>query len=178
MGEETLATLASFPLDWPELELLPLASAGVATNDSGNYMSLNVALLTTTSRGNVTINSTDANDNPSTSPNWLLTSMDQDLSVQALKRVREIVASSGISIGPEISPGPSVQSDDEILEYIKQSIGPIHHACATCAMGKADDPNAVVDTVGRVYGVKRLRVIDASIFPFLPPGHCQSTVCK
>ena len=46
------------------------------------------------------------------------------------------------------------------------------------AMGGKNDSNAVVDTTGRVYGVQSLRVVDASIFPLLPPGHPQSTVCE
>ena len=44
-------------------------------------------------------------------------------------------------------------------------------------MGKPEDVHAVVDTRGVVRGVKRLRIVDASIFPFLPPGHTQATVC-
>ena len=45
-------------------------------------------------------------------------------------------------------------------------------------MGKPSDPNAVVDTKGSVLGVERLRIVDASIFPSVPPGHIQATVCK
>ena len=45
------------------------------------------------------------------------------------------------------------------------------------AMGKAGDPNAVVDSHARVFGVQGLRVVDASAFPFLPPGHAQAIVC-
>ena len=45
-------------------------------------------------------------------------------------------------------------------------------------MGKEGDPNAVVNASGSVFGVSGLRVVDASAFPFLPPGHTQSTVCK
>lgn len=45
-------------------------------------------------------------------------------------------------------------------------------------MGRTNDVNAVVDTKARVIGVKNLRVIDASAFPFLPPGHPMSTVCE
>ena len=45
-------------------------------------------------------------------------------------------------------------------------------------MGKKNDPMAVVDSQARVFGTKNLRVVDVSAFPFLPPGHPQSTVCK
>lgn len=45
-------------------------------------------------------------------------------------------------------------------------------------MGVDSDPMAVVDSRARVYGVKGVRVVDASAFPFLPPGHPQSTVCR
>ena len=45
-------------------------------------------------------------------------------------------------------------------------------------MGHGSDSKAVVDTHGRVFGVSSLRVVDASTFPLLPPGHCQATVCE
>jgi choline dehydrogenase len=71
-----------------------------------------------------------------------------------------------------------VASDDQIHEIIKQSYNTIYHGACTCAMGKKNDTMAVVDTEARVYGVKGLRVADASSFPILPPGHPQATVCK
>ena len=52
----------------------------------------------------------------------------------------------------------------------------VWHAAATCKMGKQEDLMAVVDGEARVYGVKGLRVVDASSFPFLPPGHPQATI--
>ena len=45
-------------------------------------------------------------------------------------------------------------------------------------MGKANDPDAVIDSRARVYGVKGLRVVDASAFAILPPGHPMSTICE
>ncbi len=45
-------------------------------------------------------------------------------------------------------------------------------------MGKFSDPNAVVDNQARVFGVNNLRVVDASVFPLLPPGHPVATVCE
>ena len=45
-------------------------------------------------------------------------------------------------------------------------------------MGTSDDPMAVIDSQARIYGVQSLRVVDASSFPVLPPGHPSSTICK
>lgn len=45
-------------------------------------------------------------------------------------------------------------------------------------MGKADDPKAVIDSKARVMGVTGLRVVDASAFPFLPPGHPSAVICE
>ncbi|KAL9117566.1 MAG: hypothetical protein Q9187_005894, partial [Circinaria calcarea] len=170
----TVSELSKFPTDWPELELLPTASASTTVNDTFNYASMSIALLSTTSRGNVTINSTDTNRNPLVSPNWLLTTTDQELAVQAFKRARQVANATGIIVGPEYLPGPTVQTDAQILEYLKRTVGTIWHACG--AMGQVGDPHAVVDSYGKVFGVSGLRIVDASVFPLLPPGHPQATV--
>lgn len=83
-----------------------------------------------------------------------------------------------IIVGPEIYPGMQVQTDEEILNTIRLSFNTVYHAAATNKMGRKEDTMAVVDTRCRVYGLERLRVVDASSFPFLPPGHPMSTVCK
>ena len=132
MRNSTLADLAQFPPDWPELELLPLAATAATVSDTDNYFSITIAVLATTSRGNVTINSTDTNSNPLVSPNWLSTTTDQELAVQGFKRAREIANLTGITVGPETSPGIQTQTDAQILEYNKQTLAPIHHASATC----------------------------------------------
>ena len=143
----------------------------------------------------MTINSTDTTDNPVVSPNWLLTETDQELAVQGFKRAREIANASGIVLGPEFLPGPQTQTNAQILEYIRQTMAPIHHASATCkwlfqqqnrrtrlissgVMGGSNNSKAVVDSKGKVYGVGALRVVDSSTFPLLPPGHPQATVCE
>ena len=195
LSNATIADLSQFPADWPELELLPTAATTAATSDDSNYASVAVAVLATTSRGNVTIISTDTSDNPVVSPNWLLTETDQELAVQGLRRARQIANASGIVLGPEYAPGPQVQEYSQILEYIRDNLASIHHACSTCkpisalgfcwpslilsgAMGMAHDSNAVVDSEGKVYGVQALRIVDSSAFPLLPPGHPQATVCE
>lgn len=176
LSASAVADLAQFPADWPELYNFPSAYALLHTNDTRNLVEFNSGSMTPLSRGNVTINSTNADDFPLINPNWLSSTTDQEVAVIAIKVQRELAAASGVTVGPEISPGPSVQTDAEILDFvIKTSVTMSHPAC-TCAMGPASDPMAVVSTAGKVYGVQSLRVVDASIFPFLPPGYPQSTV--
>ena len=83
-----------------------------------------------------------------------------------------------VDIGPEYFPGANVSTDAEILHLIRQSFNALSHPTSTCKMGKSNDTEAVVDPQGRVYGVKGLRVVDASSFPFLPPGLPMGTVCE
>ncbi|HEX2150818.1 MAG TPA: GMC oxidoreductase, partial [Stellaceae bacterium] len=63
----------------------------------------------------------------------------------------------------EILPGAGVQSDDELLHYLRQTGSTVFHATCTCKMGR--DPMAVVDDQLRVHGIDGLRVIDASVMP-------------
>ena len=184
----TIAGLAQFPADWPELELtFPDSYAGFLTDfltdspvDGKNYGSIAIGLVSPFSRGNVTINSTDTAINPVINPNWLGDPRDQDLAVQAFRRARQIFQTKALStivIGAEAFPGENVTTDEEILDIIMRSVNTIYHAAATNAMGTTNNSNAVVDSAARVIGVSGLRVVDASIFPFLPPGHPMSTVC-
>jgi choline dehydrogenase-like flavoprotein len=127
------------------------------------------------------LNSADTEDLPIINPNWLDDRADQEVAVAVFKRIRQAFQSKAMApvvIGEEYDPGPQVQSDDQILEWIKNNVMTLWHAACTCKMGVSDDPMAVVDSRARVYGVQGLRVVDASAFPFLPPGHPQSTICK
>jgi choline dehydrogenase len=78
----------------------------------------------------------------------------------------------------ESMPGANVTSDGDILEYIMASAYQNWHASCTCRMGRVNDSIAVVDTHAKVIGVNGVRVVDASSFALLPPGHPQSTVCR
>lgn len=119
-------------------------------------------------------------DPPVIDPNWLSDPTDQDLAVQSFKRSRQIwsvLEQEGLTVGNvETLPGFNVTNDTDILSYIQRSFMTIYHAAGTCKMGNATDELAVVDSRARVIGLQNLRVVDASAFPFLPPGHPQSTV--
>ena len=74
----------------------------------------------------------------------------------------------------EVSPGPAVQGDSAIEEYIRKSAATVHHPVSTCRMG--NDANSVVDSQLRVHGVEGLRVVDASVFPSIIGGNTNATV--
>jgi choline dehydrogenase len=184
----TTSDLSQFSDDWPELEFLsapgyvgdfsslPL----IQPKDGYQYATIMAALVAPLSRGNVTIKSTNTDDLPLINPNWLTSPTDQQVAIAGYKRVRQAFASKAmqpvLADPVEYFPGPTVQTDAEILETIRNTVHTVYHASGTCKMGKADDASAVVDSAGRVFGTQGLRVVDTSIFPLLPPGHPQSTV--
>lgn len=183
----TKAALAQFPSDWPELEFLFVGGYfGYQENyirdapvDGYNYATIAMALIAPLSRGNISISSADMNDQPLINPNWLADPADAEVAVAAYKRARELAATPAmqeIIIGQEYFPGLNVSTDAEILHLIRQSLNSVFHAVGTCAMGKTNDSMAVVDNYARVIGTENLRVVDASAFPFLVPGHPMSTV--
>ena len=147
----------------------------------GQYASIVTSVVAPTSRGNVTLGSGDVKDLPIINPNWLDTESDQKLAIAAYRRIREVFqtpAVKAILTGPEYFPGSQYQTDAEILNIIKNTMMTIYHASCTCKMGTRVDSMAVVDHRARVFGVEGLRVVDASAFPILPPGHPQSVVCE
>lgn len=180
----TLDALEAYPEDWPQVEYLTQNGAsGFNRNyrtadpeDGFNYAAVSVVVVSPFSRGNITISSPDASVQPTINPNWLTAPEDVDIAVAGFKRVRELWSNINVTIGEEYLPGPNVTTDVQIIDYMRQAAFTLYHAAATCKMGAQDDPMAVVDTQARVYGVHGLRVVDASAFPFLPPGHPQATV--
>ncbi len=188
LSNVTLHGLQQFASDWPELEyFLNSAYAGpqagyLGSPDSLDYGSLYVGLVAPFSRGNVTIQSADMADKPIINPNWLSDPRDQDVVVQAWHRLRQIFGASSLKpilIGEEAYPGlANTTTDAQILDHIRSAFGSVLHASCTCKMGRRNDTMAVVDSQARVFGVTNLRVVDASAFALLPPGHPQATVCK
>lgn len=177
----------NFPPDWPEVEWLSSNGyTGYALNlrtsdprDGFNYATITGALVAPLSRGTVSIRSADMATPPVIDPKYLSAPADVEVAIQLLRRLREawaVLEEAGLTIGNEVLPGPNVTSDAQILNFIASSFTEVYHAAATCKMGRKGDPMAVIDSGGRVFGTQRLRVVDASSFPFLPPGHPQATI--
>ncbi|CAF9937390.1 MAG: hypothetical protein ALECFALPRED_007237 [Alectoria fallacina] len=185
LPESAQTALATFPADWPEIEYLSIAGYlgnqedFTQPDDGYDYSSVAIALTAPLSRGTIDISSVDMSDPPLIDPRWLTDPTDIAVAVAGYKRVRELFATEAmkkVEIGIEYYPGLNVSTDAEILQIIRESVSTVYHASATCAMGNSTDPKAVIDPSAKVIGVKNLRVVDASSFPFLPPGHPQSTV--
>jgi choline dehydrogenase len=91
--------------------------------------------------------------------------------VAAFRRVREMFAAPALDRyrGREFLPGAQVQSDEEILAYVRAEAQSVYHPVGTCRMGRDDE--AVVDERLRVHGIAGLRIADASIMPTIVSGN-------
>ncbi|PWY86592.1 putative choline dehydrogenase [Aspergillus sclerotioniger CBS 115572] len=183
----TRADLSRLPSDWPEVQYLTLpdfvgdfeSRTASAPTDGYQYATLLATLIAPSSRGNVSISSSRMSDPPLINPNWLTTEQDVEMVVAAFKRLRQILEApvmKNVTIGEEYYPGSEVSTDEEIFAQIQKSFNTMYHASTSCRMGRKEDPWAVVDNRARVFGVEGLRVVDASAFPFLPPGLPQATI--
>jgi choline dehydrogenase len=176
----TLSFLNSTPTDWPDVEYMAQSLYPGIPPDSDDYVGITAVLVNTFSRGSVSLRSSTMLDQPAIHINFLTDPRDRDMAVAALRRIREVFAQDSLApvvvSNGEVVPGRWVQTNAELLRYIKNSARTISHASGTCKMGKKEDRMAVVDSEGRVFGTDRLRVVDASAIPFLPPGHPMATV--
>lgn len=134
------------------------------------------ALMRPTSRGRVWIDSADPMAAPKFVFNYLSTDEDRREAVAAIRVIRHILGQSAFAalIGRELSPGPDIRSDEEILGFLCRTVGTQYHPCCTCRMGH--DPGSVVDEAGRVHETDNLRVVDASIMPRIVTGNLNAPV--
>jgi len=118
------------------------------------------------SRGEIMIRTNNPRDYPKIVANALSTNSDVEEMLAAVKFVRRIAAMPAMAeyIVEEILPGPSVTSDDDLIQDFRKRSGTVYHPVSTCRMGP-DGGRAVVDARLRVHGLEGLRVIDASVFP-------------
>ncbi|WP_425067204.1 GMC family oxidoreductase [Reyranella sp.] len=134
-------------------------------------ITMNVNVLRSESTGSVHIKSADPAEPPAIRFNFLSTEHDRTGIVNVLRKGRELMATSPLKevTGQEIAPGAHLQSDADLLEWVRNNAETTYHPVGTCKMG--NDPRAVVDSELRVHGIAGLRVADASIMPTLTSGN-------
>lgn len=135
-----------------------------------------VCHLRPTSRGSIHVVSADPATAPSIAPNYLSTDHDCRVAANALRLTRRIAASPALARyrPEEIRPGMAFQTEEQLREAVGNIGTTIFHPVGTCRMGRADDADAVVDARLRVRGVQGLRVVDASVMPFITSGNTNS----
>jgi choline dehydrogenase len=138
------------------------------TAPQGHGYQLHVGPMYSDARGSVRITSTDPRAKPALRFNYLSTEQDRREWVECVRAARAILNAPAFEPynGGELSPGPSVATDQEILDWVARDAETALHPSCTCAMGPVVDPS----TMG-VHGVDGLRVVDASVFPFVPNGN-------
>ncbi|WKN31946.1 GMC family oxidoreductase [Porifericola rhodea] len=141
--------------------------AGYPTSD--NAFSLTPNVMQARSEGTVRLQSNRAEDPPLIDPKYFSDPEGHDarVMVEGIKTARKIAAQASLKpwIKRELAPGPDVQTDEQILDYIYKTHNTVYHPAGTCKLGTDDDPKAVVNTHLQVKGIQNLRIADASVFP-------------
>ena len=176
-----LAFLRTRPeLETPDVQLhfIPFAIEHIKKRKLARDPGMTIAMcqLRPESRGTIHIGSADPLAAPEIRFNFLSAAIDRDTLVAGVRACRRIVEAKAMDAlrGAEVSPGPAVQSDDEILDYIRNNAQTAYHPVGTCKMGT--DDMAVVDPRLKVRGMEGLRVADGSIMPTLMSGNTNGPI--
>jgi choline dehydrogenase len=129
------------------------------------------AQLRPASRGHVHARSSDVRMHPSIQHRYLSDPLDQATQLAGMRLVRAIAGRGHLAqhIEAELTPGADLTTDEALLDYARRDGGSVYHPVGTVRMG--NDAGAPLDPRLRVKGVDRLRVVDASIMPFLTSGN-------
>ena len=137
---------------------------------------IHVGLMRGFSRGNITLRNADPASPPRILANYLKDPRDRDLLRKGIRIVREIVNQPSFKpyCGDEMYPGVGSQSDDDLDTCIEEKLNTQWHLSGTARMGSSNNQKAVVDPHGKVHGLSKIRIVDASIMPAATNGNTNS----
>jgi choline dehydrogenase len=138
----------------------------------GHGYQVHIGPMYSNSRGSVKIKSPDVRVKPELRLNYLSTPEDRQEWVEAIAAARKILSQPAFSEfdGGEISPGPECQTDSQVLEWVRRDGETAYHPSCTCKMG-VDEMSVVDPLTMRVHGIDGLRVVDASVMPYVTNGN-------
>ena len=147
---------------------LPIAVRYDGTAPQGHGYQLHVGPMYSDARGSIKITSTDPREKPALRFNYLSTDQDRREWVECVHAARAILEAPALAPfnAGEISPGPSVETDEQILDWVARDAETALHPSCTCRLGDVVDPGTM-----QVNGVEALRVVDASVFPYVTNGN-------
>ncbi|KAJ7173915.1 aryl-alcohol oxidase-like protein [Mycena crocata] len=155
-------------------------NVGQVAPTTGNWMSVAVVVQSPTSRGSLNITSSSAFDYPTINPAYYTTAFDIGTAVQAIKTMREFLATSawkGFLLDPFPACSPATLNTDAKIEtYVRTFADTLKHPTSTAKISKTSDKGGVVGPSLLVKGATGLRVVDASIIPAAPAGFPQAEV--
>ena len=157
---------------------LPIAVRYDGTAPAGGHgYQVHIGPMYSNSRGSVKAVSADVRDKPALTFNYLSTFEDKREWVEAISAARKILSQPAFDPfnGGEISPGPQIATDEQVLDWVRKDGETAYHPSCTCKMGT--DPMSVVDPATmRVHGMAGLRVVDASVMPYVTNGNIYAPV--
>ena len=164
-------------LEWPDLQyhFLPAAMRYDGKEAfAGHGFQVHIGHNKPKSRGAVKVVSNDPHAAPQIQFNYLAHQDDIEGFRACVRLTREIINQPGLDEyrGEEIQPGLTIQTDEEIDEFVRSSVESAYHPSCSCKMG--EDEMAVVNSETKVHGIEGLRVVDSSIFPTIPNGNLNS----
>ena len=144
---------------------------------SGHGYQVHVGPMYSDARGSVKIVSRDPRVHPALRFNYLSTDQDRREWVEAVRTARDILTQPAFDRynAGELSPGPSVETDEEILDWVARDAETALHPSCTCRMG-TDEMSVVHPDTMRVHGVDGLRVVDASVMRYVTNGNIYAPV--
>jgi 4-pyridoxate dehydrogenase len=169
----------------PDVQLLFAAAPQAATpylppftQPYADSFGCRAVVLRPESRGRLDLVSADPRQPVRIRQNFLATDRDWATLRAGLRMVREVAKQAPLHpfIASEIAPGADKTSDREVDAHIRATGISVHHPLGTCRMGAESDNTAVVDGELRVFGIDRLRVVDASVMPDLVGGNINAPV--
>ncbi len=143
----------------------------------GHGYQVHIGPMNSDARGSVRITSADPAVKPALRFNYLSTDTDRREWVEAITVARHILSQPAMAPynAGELSPGPAVQTPEQILDWVRRDGETALHPSCTCAMGTG--PTSVTDPGSlRVHGLEGLRVVDASVMPYITNGNIYAPV--
>ncbi|MBS1861516.1 MAG: choline dehydrogenase [Actinobacteria bacterium] len=166
-------------VEYPNLmfHFLPLAIRVDGSRPPGHGYQGHIGPMYSDARGSVKIRSTDPRVHPALRFNYLSTEQDRREWVEAIRCARDILTQPAFEPydGGELAPGPAVETDEEIIDWVARDAETGLHPSCTAKMGVGED--AVVDPATmRVHGIEGLRVVDASAMPYITNANIYAAV--
>jgi choline dehydrogenase len=158
---------------------LPIAVRYDGTAPAGGHgYQVHIGPMYSNSEGSVRITSTDPKVKPSLRFNYLSTDQDRREWVEAIRTTRKILAQQALGPynGGEISPGPDVETDEQILDWVRKDGETALHPSCTARMGLEEDGCVVDPLTMKVWGTEGLRVCDASAMRYVTNGNIYAPV--